>query len=80
MRMKLQDFFISSKNLKQLKVTWFVSTIGMVLFVTGVKISIWVFSLSFIFFTLAAICVNYIDKEEEKERLSKKNRDLQWRL
>jgi len=77
--MLLQDFFQSSKLLKKLKVTWFLSSIGMVLFVTGIQISVWLFLLSFIFFGLTAVCISYIDNKES-ERLLKESKALQWRL
>ncbi len=77
--MKLQDLFLSSKLLKKIKITWFLSTIGMILFVKGIQVNIWLFLLSFIFFGITALCISYIEKKES-ERLIKESKELQWRL
>ncbi len=79
MLMRVQDFLLSSKLFKKLKITWFLSTIGMILFVTGMKVNIILFLLSFVFFGLAALCIYYIERKD-KERLIKESKALQWRL
>ncbi|WP_152557526.1 hypothetical protein [Prochlorococcus sp. MIT 0603] len=74
-----QPFMKASRFLEKIKVTWLLSTIGMILFTTGGSISIWLFYISFIFFGLAALCVIKIDKYK-KIRLDKQNREWLMRL